>query len=136
MLSSFPSSQLKTVGLYPDGRKRKPGVENRGRSRKYIKVNEPVKKLYWKMTETAKMLGIATSAIQFYDDEFGLQIHRGRRNYRTPTREDIGKLAVIVGLRACGISVEKIKQYHSEGRAENVLETLEPGYVENILKNG
>lgn len=69
-------------------------------------MQDQIEKLYWSMSEAAKMLGISVSTIRYYDTTFGLNIHRNSKDDRKLTQKDIDHLRVIIELR---------KTHHIEG---------------------
>ena len=57
---------------------------------------KPVKKLYYNIGEVAAMFNVATSAIRFWETQFGkLHTKRTRKGNRIFTQRDIDKIQII-----------------------------------------
>lgn len=69
---------------------------------------------YYSIGDVAKLLNLTTSAIRYYDDSGLLPfVSRGQGGQRLFTEKDIDVLRTIIGLRQCGMKIEKIRQFVS-----------------------
>lgn len=63
-------------------------IENNPRNWTQFRGDE-IEKIYYDISEVAAMFGVATSAIRFWQSEFGFCIKKNRRGERKFTSEDI-----------------------------------------------
>lgn len=80
--------------------------------------------VYYKIGELAKLYGISTDVLRYYE-ELGILIpRRGENGYRMYRTEDLWRLNVIRDLRALGFSMERIKEYLNERSISSSLALL------------
>lgn len=91
---------------------------------------DTIQRLYFAPHQVAKALSVETSALRFWEDEFGLQVHRSRHNKRRYTVTDVGRFATIARL-VKWFHIPAAKLLMDEGRADGVLDILEPGARES-----
>jgi len=57
-----------------------------------------IKKLYYTIGQVAKIIGVATSTLRFYDKQFGQLYFRKSRNRRQYTKQNIKNIQAIYRL--------------------------------------
>lgn len=80
---------------------------------------------YYKIGELAKLYGISTDILRYYEELGILVPRRGPNGYRIYRTEDLWCLNVIRDLRALGFSMEQIRTYLKERSIESSLNMLE-----------
>lgn len=90
-------------------------------------TEKPIERLYFHLPEVAKALGCNASAVRYWEREFDLDTTRNRKGDRRLTVKEIGQIALISRL-VKWFHIEKAKQIYRAGKAEQVMDILEPGY--------
>lgn len=96
-------------------------------------VMEEFGKMYYKISDVAEMLGVATSTLRYWEKEFpGISPRRSRTNQRYYSPENIRKLRIINYLvRDKGLRIEAAKE-ELEKNSDNVSRRFE---IIDILKD-
>lgn len=70
-----------------------------------------IERLYWQIGDVAEMFHVATSAIRFWETEFGLKFHRNSKDNRLFTKEDIAQVERIhYLLKVRKFTIEGVRQ--------------------------
>lgn len=77
--------------------------------------DEPIKKLYYRISEISEMFHVAESAIRFWEKEFDLHFQR-KHGKRIFMQDDIDKIREIVFL----LNVEGMKIWGAKRRLEGL----------------
>jgi len=86
----------------------------------------PIEKLYYSIGEVAEELGVASSAIRFYEERFGIQQHRSHiTNKRSYTRSEIERLGTIVRL-VTYLHLDCAIEIYKSGKSERFLSVVQP----------
>lgn len=96
-------------------------------------IPDNIERTYFSISETSKALGVPTTTIRYWETYFNIVIRRGRKSYRKYTLDEIGRFATIARL-AKWFKRKHIKQLIRDGRAERVLQILDPNVSEPILE--
>lgn len=76
-----------------------------------IKINNPVRKQYYRIGEAKDILKVADSCIRFWLDEFEIQVKRTIGNQRKIDRNSLACLIMIKSLlKEQGFTIEGAKQ--------------------------
>lgn len=76
---------------------------------------------YYQITEVAKLYGLCTDTLRYYEEQGLLHPHRSEAGYRLYSIDDICNLNVIRALRALDMPIEHIHRYFE---SQNVAATL------------
>jgi DNA-binding transcriptional MerR regulator len=78
--------------------------------------DEPIKKIYWRISEVAERFHVAQSAIRFWLSEFHIEVRRNKKGDRLFTSDDIGKLEEVNFL----LNVEGYTHWGAKRKLENL----------------
>lgn len=79
----------------------------------------------YKIKEVAKLYGLCTDTLRYYEEQGILTPRRAENNYRLFGMQDIGNLNVVRSLRELDISIEKIREYIHNRDIETTLKLLD-----------
>ncbi|MDL2253280.1 MerR family transcriptional regulator [Ruminococcaceae bacterium OttesenSCG-928-I18] len=79
----------------------------------------------FKIGELAKLYGIGTDAIRYYEEQGLITPQRGENGYRRYSIRDIWRMNVIRDLRGLGFPLERIRAYLEERSVESTLQLLD-----------
>lgn len=88
-------------------------------------------KLYWKIGDIAKALGVEASAIRYWETAFSLPTPRNHNGNRRYTVTEIGQIAIIARLTR-HFHIKAALSVYQKGIAERVLDILEPSVSEPV----
>ena len=74
-------------------------------------------KEYYKITEVARLYGLCTDTLRYYEEQGLLHPHRSETGYRLYSIDDICNLNVIRALRELDMPVEHMRRYFRDARA-------------------
>lgn len=80
---------------------------------------------YYKIKELAKLYGLCTDTLRYYEEQGLLTPKRGTNNYRMFGVQDIGRLNIIRSLRELDVPVERIRDYIGDRTVASTLELME-----------
>lgn len=87
-------------------------------------MQEIVSKVYWTIGEVAHKMGIATSAIRYYESEFDWIIikrnRRGRRQLTTPLIEELQDVNFLIKMG--GMTISGVRQAHEHNYIKDLVE--------------
>lgn len=96
-------------------------------------IPDNIERAYFSISEASKALGVPSTTIRYWETYFNIVIRRGRKGRRKYTIDEIGRFALIARL-AKWFKRKHIKELLRDGRADKVLEVLEPNVSEPILE--
>ncbi len=80
---------------------------------------------YYQITEVAKLYGLCTDTLRYYEEQGLLHPHRSESGYRLYSIDDICSLNVIRALRALDMPVEHMRHYFESQTVETTLHMLD-----------
>ena len=81
-------------------------------------------KEYYKITEVARLYGLCTDTLRYYEEQGLLHPHRSEAGYRLYSIDDICNLNVIRALRELDMPVEHMRRYFGERTVASTLDML------------
>ena len=82
-------------------------------------------KEYYKITEVARLYGLCTDTLRYYEEQGLLHPHRSEAGYRLYSIDDICNLNVIRALRELDMPVEHMRRYFGERTVASTLDMLD-----------
>ena len=82
-------------------------------------------KEYYKITEVARLYGLCTDTLRYYEEQGLLHPHRSETGYRLYSIDDICNLNVIRALRELDMPVEHMRRYFGERTVASTLDMLD-----------
>ena len=82
-------------------------------------------KEYYKITEVARLYGLCTDTLRYYEEQGLLHPHRSEAGYRLYSIDDICNLNVIRALRELDMPVEHMRRYFRERTVASTLDMLD-----------
>ena len=82
-------------------------------------------KEYYKITEVARLYGLCTDTLRYYEEQGLLHPHRSEAGYRLYSIDDICNLNVIRALRELDMPVEHMRRYFEGRTVASTLDMLD-----------